>query len=688
MANKNQRVRGSSRLDPLLSPRSIALLGASTVPDSFGQALWDMATSGGFDGAIHPVNPRYVGMVDGFHARLKDLPEPVEHVVLGVANERVETCFLDAVEHGAKAVTIFAEGKSDNLPTRIREIARDADILVCGPNSMGFHNLDRGLRISPFPAPKSLTPGGVAAILQSGSVMGALAHNDRRLRFNMLVSPGSEYVQTAADYLDWALDQPTTRVVGMFLESVRDPDGFLAALRRADELRVPVVILKVGRTDLARRMAMSHTGALVGNHQVFEAVCRENGALLVDTVDELAATLQIFAMGKPAAPGGIASLHDSGGERELLVDSTESMGLPLATLSEDTVAKIQPYLEPGVKAENPMDAWASGKDAERTFLQCARGMMADDDVGVGLYVLDWRQDYYLHAMHARVLKQAAGETEKPLLAMTNYSLTVNHDLACELADAGVALLEGTSESLKAVGHLLAHRDRVAKDHPIPPASPIERVGDGEAAGFALLTEYGIEVPPHAVADTVDAAAAAAERIGYPVAMKTAVAGIAHKTEAGGVVLNVADEPMLRTVYRGMADRLGPEVIVTGMVAGKAEWSLGVINDPDFGPAVVIGPGGVLIELLPERAVLTAPFGPEAARAAIESLRAGRLLTGYRGQAPLAVDKLAEAAAALSRLAHDGRDVIAELDVNPVLITPTRAVAVDVLIRAKDSSAAG
>lgn len=683
-------ITDTARLDPLLAPRSIALLGASVQPDSFGHALLDMAKSGGFDGPIYPVNPRYA-YIEGesdFYGRLADLPRRVDHVVLGVANERVEQCLLDAAEHGAKAVTIFAESKGQPLSGRIRDIAREAGMLVCGPNSMGFHNLDRGLRVSPFPSPKNLIPGGIAAILQSGSVMGALAHNDRRLRFNMLVSPGSEYVTTAADYIDWALDQSTTKVIGLFLETIRDPDLFLMSLERAIRQEVPVVILKVGRTDLSRKMAMSHTGALVGNHDVFEAAMRARGVHLVDTVDELAATLQIFAMGRPAGDGNVASLHDSGGERELLVDTAEVLNVPLAIFAPETVARIEPHLEPGVKAENPLDAWASGKHAEETFLEAARAMMDDPGVSVGLYSLDWRQDYYLHAMHARVLKKAAQETTKPLLAISNYSLTVNHDLACDLADHGIALLEGTFESLKAVRHLLNHRNRVNAEPVEWERKTVTGVDVGEAAGLRLLESYGIAVPKHGTAENEDDAVAVATAIGYPVALKTAAPNIHHKTDAGGVLLGIWDEATLRSAYAEMAGRLGPEVILTEMISGDAEWSLGVVNDPDFGPAIMIGPGGIFIELVPERAVLMAPFDQKSARRAILSLRTAKLLTGYRGSKPLALNALADTASKLSMLAHDHRHHIEELDINPVLVSETTAMPVDVLIKPRETSASG
>ncbi|MCC5956678.1 MAG: acetate--CoA ligase family protein [Natronohydrobacter sp.] len=668
------------RLDPLLAPRSVALLGASNVPESFGQAMLHMAQAGSFSGNIYPVNPRYVGHVDGFFSRLADLPEHVDHVVLGVANERLIPCLIEAKDHGAKAVTIFADAKATPDQDRIRAIASEAGILLCGPNSMGFHNLDAGLRISPFPAPKNLVPGGIAAILQSGSIMGALAHNDRRLRFNMLVSPGSEFLLTAADYLEWALAQSSTRVVGLFLETVRDPVGFLAVLDQADRQGVPVVMLKVGRTELSRRMAHSHTGALIGNHDIFMAAMRDRGVHMADTVDELAATLQLFAMHSPAASGGLASIHDSGGERELLVDTAAALELPIAEFSAETVARIQPHLEPGLHAENPLDAWASGKNAETTFLESAVAMMDDPGVAVGLYVLDWRQDYYLHAMHASVLIEAAKRTHKPLAALSNYSLTVNHDLACHLADHGIALLEGTEEGLKAVRHLLAQRDRARVSRPAPTGQAVTAIAEGEAEGFALLRGYGIDTPAFGIAEDADAVAAEAARIGYPVALKTAMPAIAHKTDVGGVVVGITDEEALRTAYADLNARLGPKVIVTEMIPGVAEWSLGMINDRDFGPAVMIAPGGVMIELLPERAILMAPFTAETARAAILHLRAARLLTGYRGQPALAIDALASAAAGLSQLAHDGRHLIEELDVNPVLVSRGRAVAVDVLIK--------
>jgi acyl-CoA synthetase (NDP forming) len=676
-------------LDGLLAPRSIALLGASIRDNSFGQALLDMAVGGGFEGSIYPIHPRYreSGGIP-FFSSLSELPAVVDHVVVAVAAERVEGCLIEAAEHGARAATVFADGAGARFRDRLQAIARETGLAICGPNSMGFHNLDIGLRITPFPAPKNLVPGGIAAILQSGSVMGALAHNDRRLRFNLLVSTGSEVSVTAADYLLWAMAQPTTRVIGLFLETVRDPAVFREALRMAEDRRLPVVLLKVGRTEIARRMALSHTGAVLGEHRVFEAVAREHGVHMVHTLDEMAASLLLFSQHRAAPSGGIASIHDSGGERELLVDLAGDLELPLARLAPLTLERISAQLEPGMEPDNPLDAWRSGKHAEETFLESFAAMMADDAVAVGLYVLDWRDHYYLHEMHARVLIQVARSTAKPVLAVSNYSLSHDQALADRLGDHGLPLLEGTREALLAVKQCLAHRDWRIRDRQSyvehPEVESLRRVlasqdWVSEAFGYGLLSAYGVSTPTVESVDTRAGALAAAEHLGYPVVLKTARPGIAHKSDLGGVCLNLMDPGSVGLAYDGLCRAHGARVLVCQMVPGNSEWIIGVINDRDFGPAVMIGPGGTLVELLNERAVLPAPFEAADAARALSTLKAVAVLQGFRGRPPLAMEALCEAAARVSRLAVDFRDHIDQMDINPILVSTSTAIAVDVLI---------
>ncbi|MEM8836649.1 MAG: acetate--CoA ligase family protein [Pseudomonadota bacterium] len=682
-------------LDALFRPNSVALIGASTREGSYGRSLFDMATGGGFTGRIYPVNPTYSDFKGHrFYPAISEIPEQCDLAVLSVATDRVVEAVEAAIAARVRALAIFAQVPDHAMRDRIADIVEKAGIPVCGPNSMGFHNIPAGLRITPFPAPLNLTPGGIAIIAQSGSIMGALAHNDRRLRFSQIVSTGSETVTTAADFLAWILQQETTRVVGMFLETVRDPARFVACLEDAAEKDIPIVILKVGRTEASARMAVSHTGALVGNHDVFEATAKRYGAHLVETVDEMAAVLMLFSTGRRIPQegrterSGIASIHDSGGERELIADLATDLNIPFAKLSDDTLKEIADHLEPGLEADNPLDAWGVGLNAIESFLGASNAMMADSDVLAGLYVLNWRDHYYLHEIHERVLCDAVSATDKPLVAVTNYSMTTDAVLAERFAERGIPLIKGMREALVALRALLDHK----KPAPRPDTDTGSRKAShwrarlkthqwtGEAEGYELLSAFGVDCVRHELVSSADQAIEAAERLGYPVVLKTAEPGVLHKSDEGGVKINLKDQNAVALIYQDLEARFGSSVLVAEMVDAHAEWALGVIFDPDFGPAIMISPGGVLVELFEERVVMMAPFSAEDAAAAINSLKAARLLKGFRGTPPLHGKGLADTASALSQIAWIFQDDLDELEINPVLVGISRAVAVDVLLQ--------
>ena len=321
------------RLDPLLAPRSLALVGASVRPDTAGHDMVRMAVGAGFEGSVTPINPKYE-TIDGLPClpSLADMAEPPDHVAIALGDDRLEAALGQAIEAGARAATIFAsgvDGGDETLPARLGAMAREAGIEMCGINCMGFYNLDARLRVCGFASPLDMTPGGIAWIAQSGSVFGALAHNDRRPRFNLCVSSGAETVTTAADYLDWSLRQPSTTVAALFLESVRKPELFEHALAEAAARDIPVVVLKIGRTEASAAMALTHTGALAGDDGAYEALFRQYGVIRVRTMDEMAATLLLLQDGMRAGPGALASMHDSGGEREMIADLAHDLNVPL-----------------------------------------------------------------------------------------------------------------------------------------------------------------------------------------------------------------------------------------------------------------------------------------------------------------------------------------------------------------------
>jgi len=686
------------RLQPLLAPRSVALVGASQRANTPGHDMVRMLARGGFRGVAHAINPGY-RTIEGLPCvpALRDLPSPPDLAVLSVRNDRLEDALGEAIAVGARSAVIFASGylADDGTPPlagRLAAMARAANLPVCGANCMGFYNDLDGVWICGFPSPREPRPGSIALIAHSGSVFGALAHNDPRLAFALVVSPGSELTTTVADYIDYALERPEVRVIGLFLETARDPAGFAAALARAAERGVPVVALKLGRTAKAAAAALTHTGAMAGSDLAYDALFDRHGVVRVETLDELACTLLLLSTGRRAAKGALVSIHDSGGECEMFIDLADRAGVPFATLAESTRQAVAARLEPGLVATNPLDAWGTGTDFGESFEACFRALVADEGAALGVFVNDIRDRYYLSDGFAGAAAAVAATTAKPVAFITNYTQLRHDAVAMRLTNAGVPVLDGTANALVAIRGALALRDfRARPPDPLPDAGTAAsrrearaRLTSGtldEAAGLAILAAYGVPVTAHEVVDGEDAAVTAAARIRYPVALKTATSGVLHKTEARGVHLALGDEAAVRSAWRDLNVRLGPRVIVAAMQPRGVEIALGMIRDPQFGPVVTVGAGGVLVELLRDRRVALAPFGVATALRLIDGLAVRRLLDGHRGTPPVDVGRLALAVSRFSMLAHDLADVVAEIDVNPIVCGRDLA-AVDALVIAR------
>jgi acyl-CoA synthetase (NDP forming) len=680
-----------------MSPRTVAFVGASLRADTPGNDMLRMVRQAGFKGAVYAINPKYDN-VEGFrcYPNLTALPERVDHAVLSVANAGLEKALDEAIAHGARAATIFAslylENDSDPpLVQRIAAKAKAAGMAVCGGNCMGFYNDEAGFWAAGFPADRRPLPGHIAFISHSGSIFGALAHNDPRFRFNICVSPGQELATTVADYMDYALELESTRVIGLFIEAVRDPKGFVAALEKAVRRGVPVVALKVGRTAESARMALGHSGALTGDDAAYDALFRRYGVARVDTVDELATTLLLFAQGRTCGPGGMGAILDSGGECEMITDLAAAMNVPFAKINEATKAKLAARLDYGLEARNPLDAWGTGRDFAGVFRDCIKALHDDPGTAVMVHFADIRTGYYIHDGYLEAHTALAGQTGKPLAVATNYTQLRHDDIVAKFAAIGVPVLDGTTAALMAVRHMLEHRDFLARSAPPPPPTPagirarwLKRLSEAraldEAESLALFADYGIPAVKFQIAASATEAAQAAKTLGYPVALKSAQPGLLHKTDADGVRLNIASESALRAAYRDLASRLGPRVLVSAMAEKGVEIMLGASVDPQFGPVVVIGAGGILVEMLASVTHELAPFDAVAARRALERLSPlGKILAGGRGRKPSDIEALAALIAGFSSMAADLADVVAEIDANPIIAGQAGAVAVDAVV---------
>lgn len=686
------------RLDALLAPHSIAVVGASTKTNTPGNTVMKTARESGYTGQFYPVNPNY-DEVEGFrcYPALDALPTQVDLAVLSVANARLEAAVEAGLASGARAMLIFASGLIEDeaegaLRERVAARLQAAGVPLCGGNCMGFYNLDHSLRVGAFQSRPDMRQGGIALIAQSGSVFGALAHNDRRFGFNLVVSSGGEWVTTAADYLDWVLEQPSTRVVGMFLESVRNPIGFVAALEKARERDIPVVVLKVGRTPASAAMALSHTGALAGSDAAYQAMFERYNVRVVETQDELAATLLLLGHDRRPGTGGLGAMHDSGGERELLADINAKIGVPFAAISERTREELARHLDFGLVPMNPLDGWGTGRDTVGQFAALMGALLDDEDTALGVLFANMRDGYHLSDEYLIALQKAARTRTKPVLIATNFSLLMNKEIALRATLSGIPVLEGTEEALKAIRHALAFRDqaRVPPVRLCPVADAVRtsiraRVAAGPLQGaeaLEVLNAYGIPTPRHVIAYSHQDAASAARDIGFPVALKTA-AGIAHKTEVDGVLLGLQNEEAVVSGYRDLARCLGPAVLVQAMSLPGIEISIGTVNDPSFGPYLMLAAGGVLVEILDDTAIGLAPLNIEEVQALITRLKSSRLLSGVRGGPPSDVAALADCASRLSWLAYDLREFVAEIELNPVIVRADGCLAVDALFVQQD-----
>ena len=685
------------RLTRLLEPRSIAVVGASARPGAPGNVLLAEIRRGGFEGALYAVNPNR-DAVDGLacHPSIGDLPEAVDLAVLAVANHRLEAQLAAAIEAGAGAAVIFASGVLEDdgdppLLERLRRRARVAGIQVCGGNGMGFYNFEAGAWVCPYAVESDSGPGVVTLVTHSGSAFTSLLDLGARLRFNLAVSPGQEITTTTADYLDYALDQPSTRVVALFLEAVRDPTGFVAALDKAKARDVPVVALKVGRSAASAAFALGHSGAIVGSDDAFQALCDRHGVIRVADLDELIATASLFALPRRVGPGGLAAIMASGGERELLVDVADDLAVPFADIGEATTAVLESRLDYGLDPVNPCDAWGTVGNFEEVFTDCFEALIDDPDAAIGVLLADIREGRFINDRYVAICRAMAKRHAKPLAIATWASRPRYGAMAEALIEDGVLVLDGLVPTLKAVSNAFAYRDfrsRPAIDPPAPPAAGVRdrwraRLARGgaldEAEGLALLADFGIPALAAHIAEGRDEALRAARSVGYPVALKTAAPGVHHKSDVGGVALDLADDGAVAAAYDDVAGRLGPRVVVAPMAGAGVELALGVTIDPQFGPLVMVGTGGVLVEVLRDTRTALPPIDAESAKRLIDQLRVRPLLDGVRGGPAAEIDAIAGAVSRLSVLAAVLGDCIAEIDVNPLIAGPHGCVAVDALV---------
>jgi acyl-CoA synthetase (NDP forming) len=682
----------------MLAARSIAVVGASERPGSFGERMVAEVTRSPSRPEVTLINPRY-DSIGGIRCvpSLADIAGPVDLVLLGVPDAALEGQLSLAAARGDRSAVIFGSvvgSAADGSPLRDRVagIARNADMAVCGGGCMGFVHVVNGLRAIGYIERDPIPSGPVALVTHSGSAFSALLRTRRRLGFSVAVSSGQELVTTTVDYIEHALDLAETRVIALLLETMREGPRLVAALRRAADADVPVVLLPVGGSPMGQQMVAAHSGAIAGADAGWEALCEATGVLRVRDLNEMVDTLELFGAGRRAAasgPGtGLATVHDSGAERTLVADLAHDLAVPFAEISAATRLSLATLLDNGLEAINPLDVWGTGADTRTLLADSLRAMVADPVVAVAGMAVDLVEEYDGDTSYADAVVDVWDETTKPLVVLSNLGSGIDIRTAARLRDHGIPVLEGTASGLAALRHLMALREYAERPPVVPTAVDqsrrarwTERLAAGALTpeqGLALLVDYGVDVVGTRHVATRAEAVEAATELGLPVVLKTDAPEVTHKTEVGGVRLGLADPAAVGAAYDDIAARLGPTVMVSQTAPPGIELSLGIVRDAQLGPMIVVAAGGILVELLADRAVALPPLDAAAAQRMLDRLRVRRLLDGVRAAPPADLAAIRAAIVAVSGIAVELGDALDALDINPVLAGPGRCVAVDVL----------
>lgn len=685
------------QLDALLSPRSIAILGASDRP-SIGRALIESLDRMGFAGEVLPINPKYESVLGRpCYPSVDALPAAPDVVAFCVSYARVRENLELVARKGARGAVIYdggfaergAEGKA--LQQAVVAICREANIALNGPNCMGILNpVSRTTTYMQEVRDPAKLAGKVGLISQSGSVCIGMLADLRRFGYSHVISSGNEAVVTLVDYLDVLIDEPQTKVIGLFIESVRNPERFVAALDRAADAGKPVVVLKVGRSARTQRAVTSHTGGLAGESRVFSEVLRAHRAIEVDDMDALTEVLAV-CQGKvlPTGPR-IGVVTASGGQAELILDVSESCGIDLPPLPADILEQAQRVIGPLVGDGNPLDAWGNG-DFRTNFPhalamldanpQCDNVVLCSDSFDLNPMGRPERALDY-----ARVAVDAAAKSRKPhfVMGMRPGVMQVSQiDFALE---HGLPTVGGTRQGLGAIAQVARWSARLT---PLLPELTVAGGGIGtlnpgakrttihEADAKRVLGMQGLPVTAEVLAKSIGDAVLAAQTIDFPVALKVVSDDIPHKSDRGLVVVGVRDETDLVEAWRTLETRVREQnltekvagLLVQEMVSGGIEVFAGVSRDPDFGLMLAFGSGGIAIELLQDVALRALPLRQGDAQAMIQGTKSAKLLAGARSHTPYDVDSLVACLETFAAFAHAERAHIAEIDLNPIIVLP-------------------
>lgn len=690
-AELSQRQRNLRRL---LRPRHVAIVGGQAMADSIRRCA-----DTGFTGDVWVVNPKYAELGGRkCYASIADLPEAPDATFIAVPREATIEILKQLDARGGGGAICYAAGYTEvggeGVALHEDFLKAAGNLAVVGPNCYGMLNFIDGICLWPTGALGDQVETGCALVMQSGNIALNLSRNDRSVPFAYVISSGNQAVLNAADYVDALADDPKVTAIGLYLEGIKDVPAFSRAAAKALQRGKPLVALKAGNSELGAKFAMSHTGSLAGSGKMYDALFDRLGIIRVHSVPQLLETLKLVSTAGLPKGDRLAVFTCSGGECLLTADLCDELGIPLPGFSKDQADDLRAQLPNFATVSNPLDYNTSLWGHEDLLVKCFSTVMRGD-FDAGMLVIDFATDgpeteAACMAGVRALLKACVMHGKMPIVTSTLSEL-LPAIARTEVIAAKGAPMQGLEEALNAFAavHRFAQRKTkvaAAALPATPPAGETRRMLS-EVEGKKQLAGFGLAVPESRVVAPSDAVAAA-EALGFPVVVKVAEPLIAHKTEAGAVAINLkspADvEAALARMEKSVSaylkgGRIG-KVLIERMVGDVvAELIVGIQRDPQFGLALVVGAGGILVELVEDAAMLLLPTSAEEVEAAIRRLKIAKLLAGYRGKPAADMGAAVKSIMAIAAFAEAHRDTLLELDVNPLMVRADGAVAVDALV---------
>jgi len=684
----------NEQIDRLLRPKSVAVIGASDRHGALGCTLLNNLVQYKFKGDIYPVNPKR-DELQGLkvYKGPDELPHGVDCAVLAIPRPFVVDTVRALAKNGCGAVVIYAAGFSEageegaKDQAELARISEEHGIIIEGPNCLGCTNYVEGIPLT-FVETNMKQPGpndrAVGVASQSGALAAVLATtlHPRGCFVSTSVSTGNEAASGVEDYVEWLVDDPATHVIAMYVENLRNPQAFIAAARRARAAGKPIIMLHPGKSSKAQESAATHTGAMAGDYALMKTKLTREGIIFADTLEELA-DIATIAVTCPDLPGAnMAVLGESGALRGLAFDIAEDIGLDLIHLDDENSPKIRAVLPDFVPVSNPTDITAIGLSEPEIYTNLLRVLLEDDRIG-SVVASIIQSDPITCKIKLPAIQKAleGGSLGKPLVfAGVDEGANVPQEYLDGLASAGIPYFRSTERAYRAIARLADLSKRDLSDNSI---APIALDGLADESGVipeykakALLAPAGIAFPASQFAPTAEDAANAAEAIGFPVVMKAQAAALGHKSDAGGVILNLKSTDEVRDAFERMYQNVAnydASIALDGVLIEKmgkmgTEMIVGAKSDPQWGPVVLAGFGGVTAEILKDVKLFTPDMGKEQVIAGLLSLKQAPILKSYRGSPALDVEALADLIVKMGAI-MTGNPSIREIDLNPVIIHP-------------------